>query len=136
MNKVGILILFFFCVSKANAGDWNTISALNDGNSLLHRCQILLRMVDFPDDNYSNLEHLLAGSCAGTVSSVVGRLATESAFGGKALAKLCPKVGGHIFQYVRIVVKFLSDNPQMLNRREGWLARNAFVDAYPCEAKN
>lgn len=97
-----------------------------DGNELLGQCQSAVRLMDNvrkPSD--SDLD---SGVCFGKVSGVRYMISDSDVY------KSCfPEDGISNAQAVRIVVKYLKDNPAMLHRDGRFLIVLAFHNAYPCK---
>jgi hypothetical protein len=106
-------------------------SALADGNKLLENCQQAVRAID-KTTNPSD-EALFVGRCFGMVEGVRNTMVIlNSALPDKI--KVCfPKNGIDNGQAVRIVDKFLRDNPAMLDQPDTFLIMVAFKQAYPCK---
>ena len=99
-----------------------------DGNELLRQCQQYIKLID-SEKNYNLVD---AGFCGGFVQGVHGTVAFLSDDLVKE-AKFCSPNGVTNNQLVRIVVKFLKDNPKQLNLNRTGLVWAAFQDAYPCK---
>jgi hypothetical protein len=97
-----------------------------DGNELLGQCQSAIRLLDSarkPSD--SDLD---SGLCFGKVAGVRYMISDSSNF------KACfPKGGISNAQSVRIVVKYLKDNPATLHEDGRFLIVLAFHKAFPCK---
>ncbi|MNR20266.1 hypothetical protein D3C85_1370980 [compost metagenome] len=99
-----------------------------DGNGLLRQCQQFIKMMDGEKD----FNRLDAGTCGGFVQGVSS---TVFFFRGelKKDDKFCEPDTATGNQLVRIVVKYLTDNPKMLNEGRTTLVWVALMDAYPCK---
>ncbi|MNP43722.1 hypothetical protein D3C76_1375580 [compost metagenome] len=99
-----------------------------DGNGLLRQCQQFIKMMDGEKD----FNRLDAGTCGGFVQGVSS---TVFFFRGelKKDDKFCEPDTATGNQLVRIVVKYLKDNPKMLNEGRTTLVWLALMDAYPCK---
>lgn len=101
-----------------------------DGNELLGQCQYYIKLVD--GGTVRTDAHFDAGECGGFVDGVV----TSTIFYSDDLnkdGKFCvPGTATHS-QMVRVVVKYLKDNPKMLNKERTGLVWLALKDAYPCK---
>ncbi|PMZ76949.1 Rap1a/Tai family immunity protein [Pseudomonas sp. FW305-70] len=98
-----------------------------DGNELLGQCQQYIRAAD----GEASFNQVDAGVCAGYVQGVestVGFYSDDLAND----AKFCVPNGVTNGQLVRIVVKYLKDNPKQLNLTRTGLVWSALKDAYPC----
>jgi hypothetical protein len=99
-----------------------------DGNELLGQCQQAIKSADSERD-YDRFE---AGACAGFVMGVQSTVTFFSEFLNKE-DKFCMPDNVTNSQMVRIVVKYLKDNPKNLNLNMTGLVWAALKDAYPCK---
>ena len=99
-----------------------------DGNALLRQCQHFIKLSDLE----KNFDPFQAGICGGMVQGVQ---ATVSFLSDDLQndAKFCIPADVKVIQLVRIVVKFLHDNPRMLNNSRSSLIWLALKDSYPCK---
>lgn len=102
-----------------------------DGNELLGWCKAALRTADGTDKENPNFG---VGYCMGTVSSVM-----DIVYGiGDELPRTyrsCPPAGGFSYaQGMRIVVKYLEENPKNLHLGASVLTMGALRSAYPCKS--
>lgn len=122
MNIVGAgLTALLLAVVVASA------EARADGNELLTQCQQFIKVVEKEPDYDSGR----AGMCIGYVE---GFISTTTFFSSNLEddAKLCiPKTVPN-GQVVRVLVKYLKDNPAKLNKNKASLVWLAMRDAYPC----
>jgi hypothetical protein len=101
-----------------------------DGNQLLGWCKGALRTTDGTDKGTPTFG---TGYCMATVSSVM-----DIVYGiGDELPpkyRACPPSGGISYaQGIRIVVKYLEDNPKTLHHEGTVLTMAALRAAYPCK---
>lgn len=101
-----------------------------DGNELLPQCQHFIALVD--GGTAKTDEHYDAGMCAGFVQGVFASSVFYSD-GIKKDEKFCVPNTVKYSQLVRIVVKYLKDNPKLLNENRMVLVWAALQDAYPCK---
>jgi hypothetical protein len=99
-----------------------------DGNELLAHCQQYIKVAD-SERNYDVLE---AGLCAGFIEGVNSTVYFYSDV-LKKNEKYCMPDTVKNAQMVRIVVKYLKDNPKLLNQSRTGLVWAALKDAYPCK---
>lgn len=99
-----------------------------DGNELLAQCQSYIKLID-GETNYNTIE---AGACGGFVQGVSSTIDFYSE-ALKKNEKYCSPDGVTWSQLVRVVVKYLRDNPKTLNDNKTVLAWRALRDAYPCK---
>ena len=101
-----------------------------DGNELLRQCQHFIKLVD--GGTARTDEHYNAGACGGFVQGVASSTALYDEFIPIKL-KFCTPGTATGSQLVRIVVKYLKDNPKTLNDNRTVLVWRALLDAYPCK---
>lgn len=99
-----------------------------DGNELLQQCQSYIKLVDGEKTN----DFFSAGVCAGFIQGVSSTVYFYSEEVKKDL-RFCKPDGVTNAQLVRIVVKYLKDNPKDLNEGRMTLAWTALMIAYPCK---
>jgi hypothetical protein len=99
-----------------------------DGNELLPQCQSYIKLIDGEKTN----DFFSAGVCAGFVQGVSNTVYFYSDE-VKKNQKFCKPDGVTNAQLVRIVVKYLKDNPKDLNEGRMTLVWTALMDAYPCK---
>ncbi|MFL1524111.1 Rap1a/Tai family immunity protein [Pseudomonas sp. O230] len=99
-----------------------------DGNELLAQCQQYLKVAD----SERNYDVLAVGICGGFIGGVNSTVFFYSDVLKKDV-KYCMPDSVTNGQMVRIVVKYLKDNPKRLNEGRTELVWNAFMDAYPCK---
>ncbi|WP_027921738.1 Rap1a/Tai family immunity protein [Pseudomonas sp. URMO17WK12:I12] len=100
----------------------------NDGNLLLGQCQQYIKSAD-PESNYNRAD---AGMCIGYLQGVQNTfdfLNDEI----KSGTRLCIPENVTNGQMARIVVRFLEDNPRLLNGGRTGLVWLAIKDAFPCK---
>jgi len=105
------------------------------GNDILSMCNTVVYLGNFKmkSINISRKGYGSAMYCIGMVSG----LRTANALKGVDGMKWFCSPEGNITneQYVRIIVKYLKDNPKDLHRSGTMLALLALTDAYPCRKK-
>jgi hypothetical protein len=102
-----------------------------DGNKLLSECQAAVRFMD--NNNDVNNDEYGQGKCLGTVEGVIGMTMLLNGDLPKKLQMCYPKGGISNGQGIRILVKFLQENPKILNLDATVLTKVALADAYPCK---
>ncbi|MFJ2684026.1 Rap1a/Tai family immunity protein [Pseudomonas sp. NPDC087342] len=96
-----------------------------DGNGLLLQCQALIRSMEIQGpDTYDS------GHCMGVVQGVTDVLVL---YQDKLPKKFCIPHDVTYGQGVRIVTKYMQDNPSLLNNHDSVLVLAAYADAYPCK---
>ena len=111
-------------------GSGTAMAAGRDGNELLGQCQHFIRLVD--GGTARSDEHYDAGTCGGFVQGVNSSVFFYSEVLEKD-DKFCVPDSVTNGQLVRIVVKYLKDNPKILNKDRTTLVWLALKDAYPCK---
>lgn len=114
----------------ALVGTMSSGGAMADGNLLLDHCQQVMRAMDkttAPAD-----EPLFVGRCLGMVEGVRNTLVILNSALPEKIKVCFPKKGIDNGQAVRIVDKFLRENPAMLDQPDTFLVMMAFRQAYPC----
>jgi hypothetical protein len=99
-----------------------------DGNELLQQCQQYIKAMD--GDRSADLD--AATYCEGYVAGVTN---TVSFYRGtlKNEDKFCIEDSVTNSQVIRVVVKFLNDNPRHLNKDKMVLTWAALHNAFPCK---
>lgn len=105
-----------------------TGNAMADGNKLLSQCKIAIRGNAGADTN----DAFQAGLCFGLVQGIHETLLTYDNDLPKE-KRICIPDGITKNQSVKIVYKFLEDNPKYLHELETILVIAAFQDAFPCK---
>lgn len=114
-------------IGMSGSGGAMAADAKFDGNELLAQCQQYLKAAD----SESNYDRIDAGLCTGFLQGVLGAFT----FLREELendSKFCVPNGVTNVQTARIVVKYLKDNPKLLNLNRTGLVWSALKDAYPC----
>ncbi|WP_439871178.1 Rap1a/Tai family immunity protein [Pseudomonas syringae] len=114
----------------ALAGLMTSGSAMADGSELLRQCQIAVRNMDAGvGGNYDT------GMCFGMIQGVTESILILNNSLPKDLKFCVPSGPDGISngQSVRIVTKFLRDNPALLNEHNSLLVMMAYKQAYPCK---
>jgi hypothetical protein len=101
-----------------------------DGNELLRQCQYYIKLAD--GGAVRTDVHFDAGECSGFVEGVVASTFFYSN-DLKKDEKFCVPGTVTYSQSVRVVVKYLKDNPKQLNKSRTGLVWAALKDAYPCK---
>jgi hypothetical protein len=114
-----MFIVIFLTVSpRAQSGE-----EISDGNTLLPYCKAALDSID--NNTWEDRHQAFSlGFCLGLVEGV-----------GFASVRVCPPKGVKVSQEMRVVVKYLESNPELLNFNEGLLVQAALSKAFPCPTK-
>jgi hypothetical protein len=131
-GKVFAAVLFICCASLGLGQD----SA--DGNSLLEKCSLVLKM--YEGQNVSSpIDNLHAGTCLGLVRGIADTLnlwrSSDAGPVDNTEMYGCMPDGLKTIQLVRIVVKYLNDNPAKLQWPDTTLVGTALAAAFPCKRK-
>ncbi|WP_139340889.1 Rap1a/Tai family immunity protein [Pseudomonas sp. KK4] len=104
-------------------------SVMADGNELLENCQASIRSMDHTSNNdpYGN------GQCFGVTEGVLNTMVALNPKLPKESRICLPDDGIKGGQAVRVVYKYLQDNPSLLHLEGTTLISFAFRRAYPCE---
>jgi hypothetical protein len=126
MKKLALLmaVASLFLVSPAVAKDVN----VDDGNNLLKNCSSLIARIDAQQATSSNFA---LGQCLGFVTGADG-LHTDLINFGLMSASYCKPESVTRAQLIRLVVKFLKENPGYLNMSGSSLVLMALKEAFPC----
>ena len=105
------------------------------GLDLLNKCQ---PAVDMASKDLTHFEGLEAASCMGYILGMKDMLTMwhihSRGFGEEGQIQMCVPNEATVAELVRVVVKFLNDNPTELHEQEAAVVVSAFVSAYPCKA--
>ncbi|MDZ7853505.1 MAG: Rap1a/Tai family immunity protein [Halomonas sp.] len=132
MKKIRIMLIAFlsgfFAIPSAHSQLFP--SSLNDGNDLIVSCELVLdgaqgKKVTNP---------MAAGWCLGVVSGVRDIISGFTAGGHipSELGVCLPSSGINNGQAIRVVKKYLDNNPQNLHIPASFLVAYALRSAYPC----
>lgn len=102
-----------------------------DGNTLLNDCQATIRLLD--TKLASPNETIGIGQCFGMVEAVRSTLVIFEDQIPRSFRGCVPNGGVSNGQSVRIVNKYLHDNPEKLNQDATMLILLAYHEAFPCE---
>ena len=105
-------------------------AAWADGNELLNNCNAALRVFDNQSHAVDDLTK--AGFCLGYISGARDTLIFWQLTSPDA-KRVCFPVNVSIPQLIRVVVKYLNENPKDLNMEEIFLVLPAFKNAFPCK---
>lgn len=103
--------------------------AVPDGNRLLGACQAVVKYMD--GDKSTNSYDF--GYCVGIVEATEGSLIILDEALSRDYKTCFPSDPTSNGQKARIVVKFLQENPALLNKPATYLAMLAYKSAYPCK---
>lgn len=115
--------------SIALAGMVVSGGAMADGNELLEDCQASIRSME----HTSNSDPFGNGQCYGVTEGVLNTMVALSPQLPKESRICLPDEGIKGGQAVRVVYKYLQDNPALLHLEGTTLVNFAFRRAYPCK---
>ena len=109
------------------------------GNDLLKECAHAAAASDEWQQLHGT-QNLDTAFCLGYIAGVRDAAMSYQAFDAgqkrETFVPFCgPKEGMEDGQTVRIVVKYLKDNPAKLHERAEWLVLDALGDAFPCKTR-
>jgi Rap1a immunity proteins len=121
-----VVVLMFAPTSHAS-------TAAIDGNQLLTKCHYLF--ADTSIDHASRMELIDTGFCAGYLSGVTDVEAMWKGVEGKGSksAQYCMPLEVTNGQMLRIIKKWLDDNPSKLHERGDTIIHDALREAFPCK---
>ena len=107
------------------------------GNDFVRICAIVNRVDQVDHGHLSEQEMVDAGTCVGYLMGLTDGVGMQhmfsKAYGDKSDAVYCfPDEGIPLVQQLRIVLKYINDNPERAHLRTGTLAAEAFHKAFPC----
>lgn len=107
----------------------------DDGNSLLTFCSLEVRLFD--GDSLTGAEQVEAGYCVGYVTAVGDVLTTTGEIqkdkGIKLIEPVCVPKSVPTGQVIRVLVKYLKENPEQLHYPADVLTIGALRRAFPCQ---
>lgn len=130
MKPLALCALFLFAVPYC--------LSQNTGNDLLKRCSHAVAAID-DEQELRGTKGLDATFCFGYITGVRDAAESYQVFDHsvkkqETFVRFCTPEGGmNNGQTVRIVVKYLKDNPAKLHERAEWLILDALRDAFPCK---
>jgi hypothetical protein len=113
----------------ALAGMMVSGTAMADGNQLIVACQAVIKYMD----GTKTIDSFDFGYCIGIVEATEASLMIVNSSLPKDLRTCFPGTGTTTGQKARIVVKFLQENPAMLNQQATYLAMEAYRTSYACK---
>ena len=112
---IGLFVLMFVGCATCSPQD------VSIGNWLLTSCQLSIKSLEAEHVSDSPYEAMRDGYCTGLVQGIAD-----------TSPHVCP--GEHVTngQTIRVVLKYLQDHPEVLNRKSSRLAEEALSKAFPC----
>ena len=105
----------------------------HDGNALSEECAVALRTAEHPDV----MDGLNTGVCFGLVDGIRETLTlwnTVDSQHNEAKFHGCIPTEVTVEEAVKVVMKYLNDNPTQLHHRDAFLIAIALAKGYPCPA--
>jgi hypothetical protein len=97
------------------------------GSTLLRQCQAAAKVAD--GEKYTTQQAVDGTFCRGYVAGAVDQMAGLSV---QTTTVYCIPSNADNDQFVRVVLKYLNDNPSTLNYPGGALVAKAIIAAFPC----
>ncbi|WP_353740756.1 Rap1a/Tai family immunity protein [Pseudomonas fluorescens] len=101
--------------------------ALGNGSELASMCRSSIQQVT----TFKSDDPIGAGRCFGLIEGTVATVLMVDTQ-NKAQPRFCLPKNVNTLQMMKVVVKYLDDNPALLNLNEPSLILRAVVDAWPC----
>lgn len=108
------------------------VAMASDGNDLLKSCKALLAATA-KNPEPMNVGDFAQGACLGIIEGVRTTMVVLNGNLSPELRTCFPPKGIINEQAIRIVVKYLEDNPAKLNEDRAVLTATAYNQAYPCK---
>lgn len=105
--------------------------ATHDGIELSEECTVALRTIEHP----TNMDEFHMGACFGLVDGVMGTMTlwnTVDAQRNETKFHGCIPTEVTVEEAVKVVLKYLNDNPTQLHQRDASLVVSALAKGYPC----
>lgn len=107
------------------------ITSFADGNKLLAGCQGFIKILE---GKASESGGVAEGFCAGYVQGMSDLNTIHSVFyAGKVKFDICMPQNVNNAQRVRVLIKYLEENPEKLHESEAELVWQAYAKAFPCK---
>ncbi|WP_342243228.1 Rap1a/Tai family immunity protein [Pseudomonas sp. OTU5201] len=101
--------------------------AMADGNTLVRNCESAIQMAG----GKAGGDLIGAGRCQGLVEGTLDTVYMMDTV-HNAKRAICLPEGVTKLQLIKITVKYINDNPKLLNQNESSLIMLAALDAFPC----
>lgn len=103
-----------------------------DAAELLKTCEATTRKAP----RYGEVDAFQAGYCVGALDAAFSALVIEAAEARRANTGVCPKEdSGDRLLLVKVVMKYLKENPQVHSQPADIAVRTALRRAFPCPAR-
>lgn len=103
--------------------------ALGDGSQLASMCRSSIQQVT----TFKSDDPIGAGTCFGLIEGTVATVLMVDTQ-NKAKPRFCLPENVNTFQMMKVVVKYLDNNPALLHLNEPSLIIRAVTDAWPCSS--
>ena len=105
-----------------------------DGSELLRNCENLLRYVDEDSSSASQEVQVRALTCSSYLSGVLDTHGLYAAYSQQqgSTPLLCLPADIDVLEVAGVVVRYLSSNPETLDRFEGSLVFLALLESFSC----
>ncbi len=120
--KILMVLCVLFITGNAHA----------DGNKLLEYCQVTLNQIDTRIPPSDFVTALNSGRCLGFVKGVRSTMQILLSDEYHTRHRVCFPTNSNDGQIIRVVVKYLKDNPERLHENETLLAMTAIQSAFRC----
>jgi hypothetical protein len=107
--------------------------AKHDGNELNDECSVALRSIEHP----TSMDGFRTGACFGLVDGIRETLMlwnTVDSLHNEAIYHGCIPAEVTVEEAVKVVMKYLNDNPAQLHQRDAFLVVAVLSKGYPCPA--
>lgn len=122
------IIIIIFSLSFVNAKAMAASSV--DGNYLLQSCQATIMVLD---GKQAPSDLTQVGYCLGLVGGVRETIDIIKQNEKDSVVGICVPAEANTYQLIRVIVKFLQNNPSMLHENRTALTIGALVTAFPCK---
>ena len=130
------LLLFCMFMFPARASDEQSPADISTGNSFLRTCSAIDKM---ENGEMTNSEMVFVAGCSGYLEGLgAGTALAASTAAAKGSPEILDKIafcipdGVNFGQEVRVVLKFIRENPEKAHLPTGVLATIALKRAFPC----
>jgi len=121
--------------ASSHAPAASSAQVANNSRQFLQFCTAAQRLLDSPPGTPSNAEYADARNCIGYIQGVLDTITRWDAMQNKAVGPaICmPNEGVNSNQAVPIVVKYMHDHPEELDKAPVFITMAAMAQAYPCK---
>ncbi|HEY1677232.1 MAG TPA: Rap1a/Tai family immunity protein [Candidatus Sulfotelmatobacter sp.] len=124
MSRIRSLLLILAALQMASLAQSGAPTDFGGGYFLMGSCQLAVKAMDNPSFRENPLEAYRDGYCRGLVRGI-----------SDTSPKVCAPSNATYGQAIRLVAKYLHDNPGVL-RGKDWILVEGFLSrAYPCRRR-